>query len=106
MGLQDNIPKPGARFTVQYNKAHGYAVYSPSGVRVGVWFETKAGATVSCSHEQRKADAAAKRVIRPCLCCRTEFQSEGFHNRLCGRCRGAGDMMGEPHRPYITREGA
>ncbi len=24
---------------------------------------------------------------RPCLCCGTPFNSEGAHNRLCGRCR-------------------
>ena len=24
---------------------------------------------------------------RACMCCRTEFLSEGPHNRLCGRCR-------------------
>lgn len=24
---------------------------------------------------------------RPCMCCRTEFNSEGFHHRLCGFCR-------------------
>ncbi len=25
--------------------------------------------------------------LRACMCCRTEFLSEGPHNRLCGRCR-------------------
>lgn len=24
---------------------------------------------------------------RPCLCCGNPFRSEGFHNRLCNKCR-------------------
>ena len=27
---------------------------------------------------------------RACLCCRTTFESEGPHNRLCSRCRSEG----------------
>lgn len=29
----------------------------------------------------------AQKKLRPCLCCRAEFLSDGPHNRLCGRCR-------------------
>lgn len=29
----------------------------------------------------------ARAVLRPCLRCRRDFRSEGFHNRLCDACR-------------------
>ncbi len=28
--------------------------------------------------------------LRPCLCCRRVFESEGIHNRLCNPCRASG----------------
>ena len=79
---------------------------TPEGQKVGECFEARAAATASCTHKQRAADLAAKRQIRPCMCCRAEFQSEGIHNRLCGRCRAAGDMLGDPQRPFISKKGA
>lgn len=27
-------------------------------------------------------------ALRPCLCCKTPFKSQGPGNRLCARCRG------------------
>ena len=27
-------------------------------------------------------------TMRPCMCCRTVFASQGKHNRLCDPCRG------------------
>lgn len=44
----------------------------------------------------------AKRGLRACLCCRSEFESEGIHNRLCNRCRCAPSAE-QTVRPYITR---
>jgi hypothetical protein len=29
----------------------------------------------------------SKRGLRACLCCGLGFESEGIHNRMCGRCR-------------------
>lgn len=34
-----------------------------------------------------KRERLAKLQVRPCLSCRTDFKSEGAHNRLCCRCR-------------------
>ena len=42
---------------------------------------------VSCLERLEKRDAKTQKVTRPCLCCRTEFKSDGPHNRLCGKCR-------------------
>jgi len=28
-----------------------------------------------------------QKTLRPCMCCRTPFKSEGIGNRLCVRCR-------------------
>ncbi len=38
-----------------------------------------------------KARPAHKPKERSCMCCQTAFVSEGFHHRLCGRCRGRSD---------------
>lgn len=37
----------------------------------------------------RRIEATSRKRIttRPCMCCQNNFQSEGPHNRLCGRCR-------------------
>ena len=36
------------------------------------------------------------RRLRTCLCCRDSFLSDGPHNRMCTRCRGASDA-GAPY---------
>jgi hypothetical protein len=35
--------------------------------------------------------ARAKSTLRPCLCCRNDFPSQGPHNRLCPGCRRGND---------------
>jgi hypothetical protein len=39
------------------------------------------------------------RRLRPCLCCRAEFESEGPHNRMCDVCRRRSAVDGDAH-PY------
>jgi len=34
-----------------------------------------------------RSEAVDAETLRPCICCRTEFPSEGPHNRMCTRCR-------------------
>lgn len=36
-------------------------------------------------------DVRARRRLRPCMCCKAEFPSEGPHNRLCDPCRSQGE---------------
>lgn len=106
MGLADNIAKPGGKFTVQYHSGYGHAVYDPDGKRVGDFYKDAIQARASCAHKQRAADEAAKRIERPCMCCRAVFKSEGIHNRLCNACKGRSDALGDPVRPYIARKSA
>lgn len=35
---------------------------------------------------KQKADTKPGRAMRPCMCCRKDFLSEGSHNRLCCCC--------------------
>ncbi len=36
-----------------------------------------------------KSTRQNKGRVRPCMCCGLNFRSEGFHNRLCVKCRRA-----------------
>lgn len=99
-----NLPKPkGGAFTVSFRAGHGYAVLSPKGEMMAKGL-TEADARRICREHQSEADRKAKRGPRPCMCCGTAFVSEGIHNRMCGRCRGATEALGEPQRPYISRK--
>lgn len=40
---------------------------------------------------------------RTCMCCAKPFLSLGFHNRLCDRCRGIGDALGDEVRPSLPK---
>ena len=44
----------------------------------------------------------SKRGPRNCMSCRTEFDSEGIHNRLCNDCRRSPGVQ-QTVRPYIAR---
>lgn len=42
----------------------------------------------TCRHgQQARADAATKRIERPCISCGAVFLSEGIHNRMGPCCR-------------------
>lgn len=103
MGFADNIAKPGGKFTVQFVAGQGHCLFDPDGKRVGTAYGSAIQARARCGHQQKLADAAARRIVRPCMCCRKEFQSDGIGNRLCQNCRGASDAAGEPQRPYIAK---
>ena len=76
--------KPGnGRFKVRYVPGQGYGVFGPDEVQTGTWHRTNDDALTACGAR----NAAAKRVARPCMCCRQPFASEGIHNRMCGKCR-------------------
>lgn len=70
-------------------KAFGddYAVFEGSDRITDQMTYLQAQATVGRLTKQ--ADQAARTKIRPCLCCKSSFASEGPHNRLCDRCRGS-----------------
>ena len=64
-----------------------YRIIGPDGAPLDQKFTCKSAAETRCTSMQQEADAAAKRVARPCMCCGRVFESEGIHNRLCGFCR-------------------
>lgn len=41
-----------------------------------------------------KAPESRRPRTRACLCCGRSFDSEGFHNRLCGPCRHHSEPFG------------
>lgn len=102
MGCANNNPKPSAKPQVNWISGRGYVVVDGNGREVSGPYSDKNKALMAAEAMRREADAKAKRGPRPCLCCGTEFPSEGVHNRLCSRCRHreAGD---DPVRPYISR---
>lgn len=87
MGNQ-HVAKPRAGgFDLEYQPGRGWFVIDPNGVRKAGPFQCDNKALMSLEARQRAADQAAKRMLRPCMCCQREFYSEGIHNRLCGPCR-------------------
>lgn len=37
----------------------------------------------------------SRRQVRACMCCRSSFESQGPHNRLCDPCRRRGSAEGQ-----------
>ena len=67
---------------------------SPYSVRTfgGGYAVFRDGVRVSGSNDWGNAHKIAERMAKPltpraCLRCRDEFQSEGAHHRMCGKCR-------------------
>jgi hypothetical protein len=79
-------PRP-ARYQVEFLPGHGYYVIDPDGKRASIYTLSRVMAEQWCDTKQRAADAARKRIDRPCLCCGAIFASEGIHNRMCNACR-------------------
>jgi len=83
----------GRKFEVVRRQSGGagsavkYVVTGPRGADAGGPFGSFKDAARWRDACQRDADRKSKRGPRPCMCCGAEFDSEGIHNRLCGRCR-------------------
>lgn len=58
----------------------GIAEYSPP-------FDTRQEAETWLKKHLSKVPAAKRPQVRCCMRCRAEFESEGFHNRMCTSCR-------------------
>lgn len=82
-----NLPKPGARFRLEYTTGRGWFVLNPDGEKVAGPFGDQNKAAMSRDARQAEDDARRKRGPRHCLCCGHIFQSEGIHNRMCDDCR-------------------
>lgn len=77
----------GARYTVERLANSGYMVLDPRGQRASEPIRFRAAAEQLAHELQVKADMAAKKGPRACLCCGTTFDSLGVHHRLCHHCR-------------------
>lgn len=64
-----------------------WRIIDPQGQVLSTPYNSQAEAQERRDSLQREADQRAKRGLRPCMCCRQPFESEGIHNRLCGQCR-------------------
>jgi hypothetical protein len=95
MGLDNALfSKPAlARWTVERRTDDTFAVRCPDGT-VYETYDTLQRAESVKAAQQKKDDAARKRMTRPCLCCSQPFESEGIHNRLCPPCRARGSEAG------------
>lgn len=83
-------------FEVRFRRGFGHAVYSGStNGRETDFYPKSESAQRRCDALNRDLKKAAQKAKRKCMCCGTTFNSEGIHNRLCGRptCRGVGGGM-------------
>ena len=96
MGDKIYRPKPSCLFKVGKDTRGSYVVFAPDGEIAGrAWHPSEA------EHMRDMLEAKAARsgrcMIRACMRCAAEFTSEGFHNRMCPRCRsGASGDVTEP----------
>lgn len=85
--------KPGNEpaFHAEYNgSTKVWEVIAPKGMAVETTFATRSAAVAYAAHRNKEVAEAFGRKERSCMCCKSSFQSEGIHNRLCPRCRNAG----------------
>ncbi len=66
------------------NKAYTLGIQPPEHMRRG--YRRATSERVLAGH-RKPATAQTKKGMRPCLCCRNDFASQGPHNRLCKNCR-------------------
>lgn len=90
------------KYSVLHVAGAGWIVLDPEGVKCGGPVMHKVSAQARRDTLQAEADRRAKRVARPCMCCRQVFDSEGIHNRLCPSCQRRG-QEGSPHAMVVPR---
>lgn len=83
-------------FDVRFRPGFGHAVYSGSAnERETDFYSNHTKAQSRCDALNRDLKKAAQRTKRKCMCCPTEFQSEGIGNRLCASCSGKVGRLGK-----------
>ncbi|MFA8441564.1 hypothetical protein [Yoonia sp.] len=71
----------------------GYKVVDDNGNMIGSPKGCRDDAVTFCEvYLKRQAESGLK--SRPCITCRTPFESEGIHNRMCPRCRSRANDAG------------
>lgn len=84
------------KFEVRRLGAGRYAVYNRSvNQRESGVYSTSDSAQTRCEALNLRVEKAKATTKRKCLCCPTEFQSEGIGNRLCASCSGKVGRLGK-----------
>lgn len=98
MGLYTvKLAKPEhARWLVVSLGEDKFVVYQPDGQIHGTYASKSQAASIA-GRRQKEADAAARRMVRPCMGCQKPFASEGIHNRMCPICRHRDADGWNPH---------
>lgn len=98
MGFLKELAPDNTRWRAVRRGEDHYQVRRPDGTVYGDYPSLSQAAGIA-GRRQKEDDAAAQRMVRPCMCCRVPFHSEGIHNRLCDGCRRQGDglMQGGLH---------
>lgn len=84
-----------AKWSVHSKREGVHQVFAPDGTLYGT-YPTRNQAAAVAGIRQKEADQAQRRMTRVCMCCRTPFESEGIHHRMCATCR----RLGEGAVPY------
>ena len=79
-----SVPRPTGPRVVRVGNGEFQAVGL---IELSPVFSTRAVAESWLRRELAKTPQSKRPQIRCCMRCRSEFQSEGFHNRMCGPCR-------------------
>jgi len=86
-----NNPKPSSGYALQFWSGRGYAIIDPSGRVVSGHYYDRSNLEDRLAELNAALNGKMKRGPRLCMCCRSEFQSQGVHNRMCPRCRHFSD---------------
>lgn len=87
-----HVSKPEyARWTITYVGAGRWRLVDPTGMPQPTIYAGREAALTAMGCAQARTDAAARKGVRPCMCCRSPFESDGIHDRLCDACGRHGD---------------
>lgn len=96
MGDKIYRPKPSCLFKVGKDTRGNWLVFAPDGEIVGRSRHPLEANNLRDVLEARAA-RSGRSMDRACMRCAAVFTSEGFHNRMCTRCRyGASCDVTEP----------
>ncbi len=96
MGFLKETTPANSRWRVVRRGEDHYRVYCPDNSIYGDYKSLSQAASI-VGRRNKEDDLAAKRMVRPCMCCGHNFPSEGIHNRMCDPCRHR-DVAPDPVR--------
>jgi hypothetical protein len=81
-----SVPRPTGPRVVRVGNGEFQAVGL---IEVSPIFPTRAAAEGWLKPQLTKVPASKRPQTRCCMRCRSDFQSEGFHHRMCNSCRNS-----------------